>query len=200
MAAPIVKKHGTSVIVPKGASFTYLDRNSRQASDCEAFGYAAPPVNDQNAEYCWVLASYHGVTGWLPVLQTGVDFFGYRRWSSALCSYKPTDPPPRRLVSDDGSPTGCAELSLDLRSVTSESSACFPGNAQVTMRDGASVQMSQLQLGDKVAVRREDGSVAWEPVYAFGHRDELSVTSFIELTATLRMQSGSTTTHSIQVD
>jgi hypothetical protein len=44
--------------------------------------------------------------------------------------------------------------------------------------------MRALELGDEVAVRNSDGSVGYEPVYAFGHRDNDTPSSFVEVTVT----------------
>lgn len=186
-AAPVSKKGALDVVVPQGASFTYLDRNSRQSSDCVGYGY--PPVDIQvSPDYCWVLGSYNGVTGWVPVLETGKQddlFFGeaFGFWTSALCTFADATRKnvelPRRLVSDDGSPTGCAELTRDLN----QGDACFPADATVMLRDGTTIQMSELQLGDEVAVRQDNGAVAWEPVYAFGHKDPHTTASYVMLTA-----------------
>lgn len=194
--APIVKKGAVDVIVPKGASFTYLDRNSRQSSDCEGYGYEPLPIIPTllgpvyPQDFCWVLGKFNGVTGWLPVLETPLKDLGvfgnlgYEPWSSALCTVgeKPSDGlvivrQATRLVSDDGSATGCAELSRDL------TPGCFPANATALLRNGSVAMMTQLQLGDEVAVWSPSGAVAWEPIYAFGHRDEHAFASFVELSA-----------------
>lgn len=43
--------------------------------------------------------------------------------------------------------------------------------------------MIDLALGDKVAVRvHNDGQVIFEDGYAFGHKDPMSVTKFVQLT------------------
>jgi hypothetical protein len=39
-----------------------------------------------------------------------------------------------------------------------------------------------LELGDKVAVMKSDGSIGYEDVYVFGHRDASAVSDFIRLT------------------
>jgi hypothetical protein len=171
--APTVKKHGRDLIMPKGASFEYLDCNSRQSESCATYGLLDVP--GQTAAYCWVLGRYQGITGWVPVQKLERDEAGFA-WTSALCSYLPDSEGPQLLVSDDGSATGCAQLTRDL-AVTS----CFPADATVMLRGGATVHMSQLQLDDEVAVRTAEGSVAWSAVYAFGHRDDSTPADFVEL-------------------
>jgi hypothetical protein len=42
--------------------------------------------------------------------------------------------------------------------------------------------MHAVKLGDEVAVRRPDGSVGYEAVYAFGHRDKHTPAQFVDLT------------------
>lgn len=42
-------------------------------------------------------------------------------------------------------------------------------------------QMQQLRLGDRVKVVKPDGSINFEDVYLFGHRDEHAVSQFIRL-------------------
>jgi hypothetical protein len=44
--------------------------------------------------------------------------------------------------------------------------------------------MHALELGDEVAVRKPDGSIGYEAVYAFGHRDKHTPAVFVELTIT----------------
>jgi hypothetical protein len=65
---------------------------------------------------------------------------------------------------------------------TAASSGCFPGHALALTRDGQPVRMSNIQLGQDVAVRKGDGSIGFEPVYTFGHRDAASFAAYIRLT------------------
>ena len=44
---------------------------------------------------------------------------------------------------------------------------CFPGDATVELAGGLTKRMDQLATGDAVAVRLHDGSVGYEPVYAW---------------------------------
>lgn len=202
-SAPAVKSHGQSVTIPQGATFKYLDRNSRQSENCATYGFVGNP--DETApSYCWVLGQYQGVTGWVPVqkLEPPVDpnippdaTLSFP-WLTSLCDYLAPDnmflvfgQPPELLVSDDGSATGCAQLTPALNV------GCFPAVAWVRLRGGANVRMSQLALGDEVAVLDNDGSVTWSAVYAFGHRDDSTPSEFVEITGTAEAAS----TSSIQV-
>jgi hypothetical protein len=179
--APTVKKHGRDLVIPKGAKFEYLDRNSRQSESCATYGLADAP--GQTAAYCWVLGRYKDITGWVPVQKLEQDK-NNRTWTSALCSYllASEGPKPQLLVSDDGSATGCAQLTRDL--AVTPFVACFPADASVMLRGGATVRMSQLQLGDEVAVRTAEGSLAYSAVYAFGHRDDFTPAEFVEVAVT----------------
>ncbi|KAI5067500.1 hypothetical protein GOP47_0018028 [Adiantum capillus-veneris] len=61
-------------------------------------------------------------------------------------------------------------------------SGCFPGSTLVTTSLGVSIPISKLALGDKVAVRSHDGSIAFSSVYAFGHADSSTIFPFIQIT------------------
>jgi hypothetical protein len=182
------------------ASFTYLDRNSRQSDDCISYNTTDPCLDDRTSgpttsasqcdflSYCWVLGTYNGVTGWLPVQRSRIG------WTSALCTFQvaaASGDQPQLLVSDNGSGTGCAELTVG--------EACFPADAVVTLRSGATVSLARLEVGDEVAVRAADGSLAYEAVYAFGHRDAQADGHFVELTAVATTASGAAVQHKIQV-
>ncbi|GIL49725.1 hypothetical protein Vafri_5989 [Volvox africanus] len=52
--------------------------------------------------------------------------------------------------------------------------SCFPAHARVLLRDGSIARMDQLQLGQEVAVRKADGTVGYEPIYAWGHKERNS--------------------------
>lgn len=107
----------------------------------------------------------------MPVLNQSNGF------DDAVCSdFGLRGPLAEALVTDDGlaNSTGCAHGSY--------SSACFPGTSTVQLRSGRVVPMSQLELGDEVAVREADGSLGYQPVYAFGHRDASASAAFVELT------------------
>ncbi|KAG0557672.1 hypothetical protein KC19_11G148500 [Ceratodon purpureus] len=60
--------------------------------------------------------------------------------------------------------------------------ACFPGDATVRLEYGEVKQMTELELGDKVAVMKPDGSIAYEDVYVFGHKDASAMSQFLRLT------------------
>lgn len=174
--APAVQVNGKDLIVPKGSSFKYLDRNTRQSSDCR--GYGLPPPSaffGLTTDYCWVLGSYNGFVGWVAV--QSISYTALGGWSSALCTFFTNKP--SLLVSDDGSATGCAQLTPDLVGEV----YCFPADAVALLKGVGEVHMSDLALGDEVAVRRDDGSIGFEPIYAFGHRDGNSTTVFAEIAA-----------------
>lgn len=179
LTAPAVKRRGQEVVIPPGDTFEYLDRNSRQSGSCASYGFKVDA--NQTHAFCWVLGEYQGLTGWVPVQRLARDPSTGEAWTSALCTYygygRGT---PELLVADDGSATGCAELTKDL----TDSTGCFPANAEVTLRGGVTVRMSHLKLGDEVAVRSADGSVTWSAVYAFGHQDDSTPSEFVEITST----------------
>jgi hypothetical protein len=102
-------------------------------------------------------------------------FFG--SYTSSLCTYYNTVP--TLLVSDDGSATGCAQLTRD---ASDSFLGCFPADSAVYLRNGATAHMRALKVGDEVAVRKPNGSIAYEPVYAFGHRDDDTAAEFVEVT------------------
>lgn len=88
--APVVQKNGRDVVIKQGDTFRYLDRNSRQSSDCAGYGYDDPvseivflfsPVNVTGLpDFCWVMASYKGITGWVQTQEAPNGF------TSALCT------------------------------------------------------------------------------------------------------------------
>lgn len=166
--APAVQQNRHDVVIPVGDTFQYLDRNSRQSSDCAGYN-----LSSCWGEFCWVLGSYKGESGWVPVQQLPV-FFAF---TSKLCTDYNTVP--TLLVSDDGSATGCAQLTRD---VSNSLLGCFPADSTVYLRNGAAAYMRALKVGDEVAVRKPDGSIGYEPVYAFGHRDDDTAAEFVEVT------------------
>lgn len=175
--AAAVQANGQDLFIPPGGRFKYVDRNTRQISDCNGYDYEREP----DVDYCWVLGEYDGYVGWVPV-QEVPPFNGFSGgWTSAMCTYFVDTP--LVLVSDDGSATGCAQLTPDLTGVPGE---CFPGDATVPTRNGQ-LRISQLQIGDEVAVRLQDGSVGFEAVYAFGHRDDRTVAQFTELAVAAKL-------------
>jgi hypothetical protein len=44
---------------------------------------------------------------------------------------------------------------------------CFPANATVLLPGGATKRMDELVTGDAVAVRTPDGSLGYQPIYAW---------------------------------
>ncbi|KAG0568208.1 hypothetical protein KC19_6G002600 [Ceratodon purpureus] len=77
---------------------------------------------------------------------------------------------------------GMIGASAGLGAAASCASSCFPGDATVSMADGGVIQMKALALGDEVAVRKQDGRLAYEDVYAFGHKDASATATFVRLT------------------
>ncbi|KAG0565218.1 hypothetical protein KC19_8G174400 [Ceratodon purpureus] len=69
-----------------------------------------------------------------------------------------------------GAAVGCAEAN-----------GCFPGDATVILAGGEVKRMSSLALGDKVAVRRHDGGLDYEDIYAFGHKDASAAAKYVHL-------------------
>ncbi|GIL49727.1 hypothetical protein Vafri_5999 [Volvox africanus] len=69
---------------------------------------------------------------------------------------------------------GTALVSVGSCSGAIQSSSCFPAHARVLLRDGSIARMDQLQLGQEVAVRKADGTVGYEPIYAWGHKERNS--------------------------
>jgi hypothetical protein len=49
----------------------------------------------------------------------------------------------------------------------SGNSNCFPANATVLLPGGAIKRMDELATGDAVAVRLADGSMGYQPIYAW---------------------------------
>lgn len=66
---------------------------------------------------------------------------------------------------------------VDLEGSVSEAGECFPGGALVTLRDGRSIAMRSLRVGDEVAV----GGGEYSPVYMFTHRMEKAWSWFVRL-------------------
>ena len=61
------------------------------------------------------------------------------------------------------------------------SMSCFPGDAPVTIEGRGEAQMQDVRIGDRVLVARSDGSLGYDDVYFFGHRDRAAVASFVRL-------------------
>jgi len=65
--------------------------------------------------------------------------------------------------------------------------ACFPGAAEVTVRDPATgspaqQSMSKTALGDRVLVAAADGKLGWSSVYLRWHTEELGMFPYIRIT------------------
>lgn len=60
-------------------------------------------------------------------------------------------------------------------------SSCFPGTAMVLTASGTEVAMRDLKIGDRVAVMRDDGTIGFDEVYLFTHKDEAVVAECVEL-------------------
>ncbi|KAI8475604.1 MAG: hint module-domain-containing protein [Monoraphidium minutum] len=59
--------------------------------------------------------------------------------------------------------------------------ACFPGDATVALRGGATKAMRDLAVGDSILVLKADGSAAFEDVYFFDHQVDGGSHSFVKL-------------------
>ncbi|XP_059168940.1 uncharacterized protein LOC131950772 [Physella acuta] len=62
--------------------------------------------------------------------------------------------------------------------------SCFPSNAVITLIDGTSVYMNELQIGDKVLARDETGKLMYDEVYMFGHLEPNVLSWFVTLHTT----------------
>lgn len=56
-------------------------------------------------------------------------------------------------------------------------SFCFAGSSNVVLKNGGTVKMDQLQIGDLV----QTGPNTFEPVYSFGHRDKDQNAAFLKI-------------------
>jgi hypothetical protein len=50
-------------------------------------------------------------------------------------------------------------------------SSCFPSGARVRLSDGATKAMCELEIGDRVEVVHADGTVGFDEIYLFTHKD-----------------------------
>ena len=55
------------------------------------------------------------------------------------------------------------------------------GDATVTVETGGAKMMRELRLGDKIRVVKPDGSLAWDDIYFFGHREDTAMGEFVRL-------------------
>ncbi|MFO1072876.1 MAG: hypothetical protein U1E17_15160 [Geminicoccaceae bacterium] len=60
--------------------------------------------------------------------------------------------------------------------------SCFPGDATVQAEDGSLRRMDELRIGDRVEVVRADGSLGFEDVYLFTHKDGAVTAPYVTLT------------------
>ncbi len=60
-------------------------------------------------------------------------------------------------------------------------SGCFPAAATVRLPGGATKRMDELVVGDRVLAAAEDGSLAFQDVYFFGHRAADADAAFVRL-------------------
>lgn len=94
-----------------------------------------------------------------------------------------SDTPTESVGSDGGtefastpSPTN-AQLTPSPGTEASDDSACFPAHANVRTRDGSTVEMRNLRVGDVVAV----GPGKFSEVFAFSHADDSRIFNFVRL-------------------
>ena len=59
---------------------------------------------------------------------------------------------------------------------------CFPSDATVSAEDGSSKRMTDLKIGDRVAVIRPDGSRGFDDIYLFTHKDGVPSAPYVTLT------------------
>ncbi|KAH9524399.1 hypothetical protein Btru_054430 [Bulinus truncatus] len=59
--------------------------------------------------------------------------------------------------------------------------SCFPGDSCVYLRNGKSVSLNELKIGDQVLTRDSDGYLTFDTVYMFGHQDFNEHTEFITI-------------------
>ncbi|KAI5077501.1 hypothetical protein GOP47_0007912 [Adiantum capillus-veneris] len=77
---------------------------------------------------------------------------------------------------------GVVGVSAELGAAGGCIASCFPGDATVQTRHGPLKHMSQLDVGDEIAVWGEDNRLTYQPVYAFGHKDATAMATFLEIT------------------
>ncbi|KAL2644050.1 hypothetical protein R1flu_011637 [Riccia fluitans] len=74
-----------------------------------------------------------------------------------------------------------AEVGVAAECAGSAAAGCFPADAAVLLERGQLKPMSTLALGDTVAVRKQDGAIAYEDIYAFGHKDAAAHAHFVQI-------------------
>jgi hypothetical protein len=61
-------------------------------------------------------------------------------------------------------------------------SSCFPAEAMVSLEGGDTKPMREVEVGDRVRVLRDDGSVGYEDVYLLTHKDATTASHYVTLT------------------
>jgi len=56
---------------------------------------------------------------------------------------------------------------------------CFPADATVVLESGATTRMDALRVGDRVQALAPDGTLAFQPVYLFGHQSASLTSEFV---------------------
>ncbi|MCO5595872.1 hypothetical protein L7F22_049923 [Adiantum nelumboides] len=77
---------------------------------------------------------------------------------------------------------GVVGVSAELGAAGGCIASCFPGDATVQTRHGPLKHMSELNVGDEIAVWGKGNHLTYQPVYAFGHKDATAIAMFLEIT------------------
>lgn len=79
--------------------------------------------------------------------------------------------------------TGSSYCGSGCQSKYGKCSSCFPGTAMVLARGGIAKPISEVAVGDEVAVWiDENGEIEYDEVYAHGHLDASALSNFVVLT------------------
>jgi hypothetical protein len=93
----------------------------------------------------------------------------------------------------------CACSCEDEGGICSPYCECFPGSAMVRTASGAMTRMRDLAIGDRVEVVREDGTIGFDEIYLFTHKQIEVEASFVELWLASGQRVSATARHFIPV-